>query len=289
LEVTDLEGLVRERLGDFSAFDQFMDYGVTFFTYDLQHYHDLFTADGVPCFVAQWQAPGVDATWYSLFVQLHTAPLVVELTSPRGPAAAGASFPQIEQRLRTGQLRTFSAYNDSLIKRMYPASLNRATSSPSQVQAVYSDLLGLNMTEHFAEGDAARLCYSVGWDPAYDICFRSRAPDASKDAIFSAGRYEEMLWAVHATMLSSGPESPGDRYQDHHYTLAMTDGVCDALQRRFTATSPYPLRNTTRFAYSCSWRYLIDPTGWSIQPGGCVGRVWPGCGATLEPRGNVFE
>ena len=42
------------RFADFPKFDAFMDYSVTFYTYDLEHYIDAFKADGVKRFVGQW-------------------------------------------------------------------------------------------------------------------------------------------------------------------------------------------------------------------------------------------
>ena len=67
ISVAELEGHFRDRFGDYSKFDQFMDYGVTFFTYDLQTYADAFKKDGVPFFVAEWEAAQMRDTWYSLF------------------------------------------------------------------------------------------------------------------------------------------------------------------------------------------------------------------------------
>lgn len=42
LSIADLKKKYDGRLGDMSKFDAFMDYGVTFFVYDLQHYVDIF-------------------------------------------------------------------------------------------------------------------------------------------------------------------------------------------------------------------------------------------------------
>merc|ERR1712039_639607 len=67
ISVSQLEGHFRDRFGDYSKFDQFMDYGVTFFTYDLQTYADAFKKDGIPFFVAEWEAAQTKDTWYSLF------------------------------------------------------------------------------------------------------------------------------------------------------------------------------------------------------------------------------
>ena len=50
----ELEDQYKARLGDHSKFDASVDYSVTFFAYDLQHYIDMFKADDVLHFLGQW-------------------------------------------------------------------------------------------------------------------------------------------------------------------------------------------------------------------------------------------
>merc|ERR1712178_560269 len=85
ISVATLEGHFRERFGDYSKFDPFMDYSVTLFTYDLQPYADAFKKDGVPFYVAQWEAVQTKDTWYSLFFLTNASHYVIELASAREP------------------------------------------------------------------------------------------------------------------------------------------------------------------------------------------------------------
>jgi len=53
ISVDELEAKYATRIGDHSAFDAFMDYSTAFYTYDLQHYIDIFTTDDVNHFLGQ--------------------------------------------------------------------------------------------------------------------------------------------------------------------------------------------------------------------------------------------
>merc|ERR1712139_231905 len=85
VSVAELESHFRERFGDYSKFDQFMDYGETF------------KKDNVPFLIAQWEA-GQD-TWYSLFVLSKASHYVIELTSLRAPTGNSKTLPKLEQRM----------------------------------------------------------------------------------------------------------------------------------------------------------------------------------------------
>merc|ERR1719454_472801 len=61
ISVDELETKYASRIGDHSAFDAFMDYSTAFWTYDLQHYIDIFKADDVKHFLGQW-TDGSDRT-----------------------------------------------------------------------------------------------------------------------------------------------------------------------------------------------------------------------------------
>jgi hypothetical protein len=52
-----------------------------------------------------------------------------------------------------------------------------------------------------------------------------------------------------------------------------------ALSTHFNLNPAYPITNATRLAFACKQDYIIDPTGWSIQPIGMAS--WPGCGETV--------
>merc|ERR1712093_949513 len=160
------------------------DYGVTFFTYDLQTYADAFKKDGVPFFVAQWEAEKTKDTWYSLFFLANAPHYVIELASARQPTLDLKTLPKLD--------------------------------------------------------------------------------------------FEEMLWAEHAGTIGNNANSMIDMYTENHYAQPMNSAGMSKLATHFKSNDPYPITKDTRLAYACKQSYIIDPTGWSIQPIG-AGTDWPKC------------
>jgi len=117
-----------------------------------------------------------------------------------------------------------------------------------------------------------------------DICFTKRIPDARKDKICSVADFEQMLWSEHAATLASGPNGQ-DRYSDNHYSGFSQEGI-STLQAHFKSNPPYPITNDTRLAYACKQCYIIDPTGWSIQPGGPDCSDWSDCTDSGKGKGK---
>jgi len=96
-----------------------------------------------------------------------------------------------------------------------------------------------------------------------------------KDAIFSVKDFEEMLWAEHAGTIGNNADSMIDKYTDNHYAQPMNSDGMSTLSTYFTSDDPYPITKDTRLAYVCEQNYIIDPTGWSIQP--LSSASWPKC------------
>ena len=108
-----------------------------------------------------------------------------------------------------------------------------------------------------------------------NICFTQRAGDADKDAIFSVSDFEEMMWAEHAGTIGNNPDSMVDMYTENHYAQPMNSAGMTKLATYFQSNDPYPITKDTRLAYACKQSYIIDPTGWAIQPIGMAS--WPRC------------
>merc|ERR1719238_585810 len=125
ISVADLEGHFKARLGDHSEFDQFMDYSVTFFTYDLKPYVDSFTKDGVPFFLGQWEAQQTKDTWYSLIFLVRDSSYVIELVSAAQPSTESANLPQIEQRMSDAHVAKFKSYESHPAHLLWISSINR--------------------------------------------------------------------------------------------------------------------------------------------------------------------
>jgi hypothetical protein len=294
ISVAELESHFRERFGDYSKFDQFMDYGVTVFTYDLQPYADAFEKDSVPFFVAQWDAAQTQDTWYSLFFLAKASHYVIELTSTRAPTVISKTLPKLEQRMKDEHCQKFKSYGSHPAHVMFPSSINRATSNITMINDVYVNLFEAKVTHEITQGDVTRRCYNTGGSSSslefppgpggksldQDVCFTQRTGDVEKDAIFSVGDFEEMMWAEHAGAIGDNADSTVDMYTENHFAQPMNSAGMSKLASYFTSNDPYPITKDTRLAYACKQNYIIDPTGWSIQPIG-AGTSWPKCSDSI--------
>jgi len=273
LTVDELLEKYVSRFSDFSKFDAFMDYSVTFYTYDLQHYIDLFKTDDVPHFLGQWK-DGSSGQWYSMIFQVPKSTYVIELVSQKQPSA-NSDLPEMEQRMSADHCTKFSSYTDNEAKTLEISSVNRAASDMATIDDVHTNLYK-SATSLSIDGEVTRRCYHHTTQLDEDVCFTSRTSDAAQDAIFSVADHEAMLWAAHAGTLGSNPSSTKDKYTDSHYAMPISSAGLRALKQHFTANNPYPITKDTRLAYACEQNYIIDPTGFSVQP---IGRAsWPNCG-----------
>lgn len=285
IPVAALEAQFKNRLGDLSSFDAFMDYSVTFFTPDLQTYVDAFTQDDVPYHVAEWNAGS--ESWYSLFVLVDQNHYVVELTSNSKPNVAVKS--QLEQRMSDAHVKKFKSYQAQEVPLLWISSINRATSDMDAIDNAYSSLMKASTTLSISDSSVTRKCYSwassvdASAGPAAldeDVCFTNRASTVSYDSTFSVADFEQMLWSEHAAVMGSNPSATNDMYTDSHFALPISSSGLSALSSEFNSNNPFPITDSTRLAYSCKQNYIIDPTGWSIQP---IGRPsWPNCGGDVS-------
>jgi hypothetical protein len=288
ISVQELESHFSARFGDYSNFDQFMDYSVTFFTYDLQSYADAFKNDGVPFLVAEWEAEKTRDTWYSLFFTTNASHYVIELTSPRKPAVDSRVFPKLEQRMSDDHAKKFKSYGAHPAHVLEISSINRATSNITMITDVYTNLFEAKLTHEINSDGVVRRCYNTGGSSRNlefppvpggsldeDVCFTQRTSVEEKDAIFSVRDFEEMLWAEHASTIGNNANSMIDMYTENHYAQPMNSAGMSKLATFFKSHDPYPITKDTRLAYACKQSYIIDPTGWSIQPIGVAS--WPKC------------
>merc|ERR1711988_1100370 len=153
-----------------------------------------------------------------------------------------------------------------------------------------ANLFEAKQTYQLIQNGVVRRCYNTGGSSSSlkfppgpgggsldeDVCFTQRAGDADKDAIFSVSDFEEMLWAEHAGTIGNNANSMVDMYTENHYAQPMNSAGMTKLASYFSSNDPYPITKNTRLAYACKQSYIIDPTGWSIQPIG-AGTNWPKC------------
>jgi len=284
ITVDALKAHYEARIGDHSEFDAFMDYSVTFFTHELQSYVDSFKADGVNHFLGQW-ADSSGSTWYSLVVLVPGSTYVIELVSTLKPSGVTISSKAMEQRMSDAHCDKFRSVGSHPAHVLLISSINRAAADMDNVDDVYTNLFKAKTTQSITNG-VTRKCYSFATTSGLaspgpgnaldeDVCFTSRPSDSTKDAVYSVKQHEEMLWAAHAGCLGSNPSSTTDKYTDSHYALPLPSAGLTALASYFKSNDPYPITKNTRLAYACKQNYIIDPTGFSIQP---IGQAsWPGC------------
>merc|ERR1712232_692076 len=118
ITVDELEAKYAARIGDHSKFDAFMDYSTAFWTYDLQHYIDIFTADNVKHFLGQWK-DGSKRQWYSMIFLVPQSTYVIELISMQASVAA-SSLPEMEQRMSDALCTEWSKGSESANKALEP-------------------------------------------------------------------------------------------------------------------------------------------------------------------------
>jgi hypothetical protein len=167
------------------------------------------------------------------------------------------------------------------------SSINRATSDITNINDVYMNLFEAKLAYQINQDGVARRCYKTGSSSGNiefppggssldeNICFTQRTADVGKDAIFSVKDFEEMLWAEHASTIGSNANSMIDMYTENHYAQPFNSAGLTKLASHFKSNDPYPITKDTRLAYACKQSYIIDPTGWSIQPLGSAS--WPKC------------
>merc|ERR1712232_160588 len=193
----------------------------------------------------------------------------------------GKTLPKLEQRMSDSHVQKFKSYGAHPAHVLEISSINRATSNITMINNVYANLFEAELTHEINQDGVTRRCYNTGGSSPssrnldQDVCFTQRKGDADKDAIFSVSDFEEMMWAEHAGTIGNNANSMIDMYTENHYAQPMNSAGMTKLASYFTSNDPYPITKDTRLAYACKQSYIIDPTGWSIQPIGDAS--WPKC------------
>merc|ERR1719478_578409 len=145
ITVDELEAKYAARIGDHSKFDAFMDYSTAFFTYDLQHYIDIFKADNVNHFLGQWK-DGSKRQWYSMIFLVPQSSYVIELISMQASNDA-SSLPEMEQRMSDDHCTEWSKGKKSANNAIEAVSVNRASSDLDAIDNAYSKYFKLSNSQ----------------------------------------------------------------------------------------------------------------------------------------------
>jgi hypothetical protein len=268
ISVAELETKYAARIGDHSEFDAFMDYSTAFWTYDLQHYIDIFKADDVKHFLGQW-TDGSDRQWYSMIFLVPQSTYVIELISQQ--ASGAANLPKMEQRMSDALCKTHSSGSASDNNALEAVAIRRASSDLDAIDSAYTTYMKLSSSLTVSESNVQTQCYKTS--SSFDVCFTKRDSSANADATFSVKDHEDNMWAIHAGVMGSDPTKT-DKMTDSHGGFSVST---TKLETYFSANSFSKLLEN-RLAYACAQSYVIDPTGFSIQAGGPGGSSFPGCG-----------
>lgn len=273
LSVDKLEAKYAARIGDHSEFDAFMDYSTAFYTYDLQHYIDIFTTDDVKHFLGQW-TDASERQWYSLIFLVPQSTYVIELMSMQASVDA-SSLPKIEQRMSDALCTEWSKGAESANNAIETVSINRASSDLDAIDNAYTKYMQMTTSHTISDSQVQRHCYKTS--STFDVCFTKRESSSNADAIFSVKDHEDNMWAIHAGVMGTDPTQT-DKMTDSHGGFSVTT---TKLEKYFKANSFAQLLEN-RLAYACAQSYVIDPTGFSIQAGGPGGSSFPGCGWSVS-------
>merc|ERR550514_188755 len=157
ISVDQLEAKYAARIGDHSQFDAFMDYSTAFFTYDLQHYIDIFKADNVKHFLGQW-TDGSKRQWFSMIFLVPQSSYVIELISMQASVEA-SSLPEMEQRMSDALCTEWSEGKKSDNNAIEQVSINRASSDLDAIDNAYTKYMGLTTSHTISDSKVQRRCY----------------------------------------------------------------------------------------------------------------------------------
>merc|ERR1711862_629037 len=141
--------------------------------------------------------------------------------------------------------------------------VNRAASSKamSELEEFYVSGMGTTKTHDSSENGVTKKCFL--WTGAtVNICFTNRA-DSETSTSFKVGDFEDMLNAVHKTIIDGHSWCPMDRWFDNHYAIDRTVDNSKILsyinsKKPFHTCGNNPMRGTGLAA-------IFDPTGLGIQ------------------------
>merc|ERR1712054_373254 len=130
------------------------------------------------------------------------------------------------------------------------------------LDAFYVDGMGTTKTHDATENGATKKCFL--WKGAsVNICFTNRA-DTETSTSFKVGDFEDMLNAVHKTIIDGHSFCPMDRWFDNHYAIDSRSVDNSKILSYINSKKPFhtcgtnPMRGTGLSA-------IFDPTGLGIQ------------------------
>jgi hypothetical protein len=267
LTVEEVESHFTDKLGDMSKFDSFMDFNVVFATSSLQSYKSAFDRDGVKYLVGSW-SDSQNSQYSSILVRVPGSQLILELVQKTSlTLLEGQNSIKLEQRVPDSLLveqESRLSSEDTTSDYIVSLAVNRAVSAQAlgKLEDFYVSGMGTKKTHDSTDGGAAKKCFL--WPGAsVNICFTNRA-DSETSTSFKVGDFEDMLNAVHKTIIDGHSWCPMDRWFDNHYAIDSHSVDNTKILNYINSKKPFhtcgsnPMRGTGLSA-------VFDPTGLGIQ------------------------
>jgi hypothetical protein len=287
MSTEEVEGYFKEKMGDMTKFDSFMDYNTMWFTSGLSTYASTFKADGVPYLTTTWTYNS--QTFTSLFVYVRDwssagawqtqvvlelfnyGTLDANLTSPGQVHMPHArASPDLLDTLLAEQANRTKAGQPDTGDVIYIHRVNRAASRTAmdKLEAFYVTGLGQTMSSHTGSSSEGAETKCFRWSGAtVDVCYQWRA-DTETAGDFKVSKFEDMLNTVHTNLLKGQPLCGVDKWFDNHYAI-------DSMSLSGSTFVTYVNDNPDAFYYCSSamgpgasgytLHYLFDPCGWGVQ------------------------
>jgi len=277
-----VEAEFKNKLGDMSSYDAFMDYNVVFSTSGLANYKNAFQADGVKYLEGTWTSP--DGTSYdSVIVQVAGTQMILELVQQSSLTEGERTFKalSLEQRVPTSALPSISASapeskglrgvsSSSVGAYIVPLVVNRAASASSmaQLEEFYVSGMGTTKTHDETTDGVVKKCFL--WTGAtVHICFTQRSDDATKGA-WKVSDFETMLNTVHYNLVWGHPFCGMDKWEDNHYAIDSMTADTTSIVNYINTYKPFHYCEASEMpggsvGSSVTVHYVWDPTGWGIQ------------------------
>lgn len=276
---SEVEAVFKNKLGDMSSYDAFMDYNVVFSTSGLANYKKAFQADGVKYLEGTWTSP--DGTSYdSVIVQVAGAQMILELVQQSSLTEGEKTFKAVslEQRVPTSALPSISASaseskgvrgvsSSSVGAYIVPLVVNRAASASAmaKLEDFYVSGMGTTKTHDETKDGVVKKCFL--WTGAtVHVCYTQRSDDATK-GLWKVSDFETMLNTVHNNLMAGHPFCGMDKWEDNHYAIDSMTADTSTIINYINTQKPYHYCETSEApsGSSVTLHYVWDPTGWGIQ------------------------
>lgn len=274
LNVSAVEQIVSDKLGDMKRFDAWLDYSLGLWTTDLDSYIRVFNSDGVPYLGAEWTTG--DTHVFSLFVWVKGSQMILELMATNSTEFQDRKdLVSLEPRLPEFFVLHLIELNLSA-NVLKEARISRATTDLDALDFFYIEGMRIRPSFNYETDNVGVHCYEWAMGTP-QICYTKRAESKTK-GWFTVATFEKML-KVAAAQSAGNSLCNKNRWFDNHYSVT-ADGISDPSIHNYIidhldAHSEVPIAcNPTAGLY-----YILDPSGWAVQmPSGIGTRLPNRCG-----------